>query len=213
MVNPPNPPLPPRFPPSPLPPATSAASDQQNDQMSQVLAMLRSLQQEVTALKSRDAAYNGNSSSGSQAAPSVHNEASPRMIQIGTPDVVVTPPAAHATPAAPTAPTTPSNVITATTPGTSREYFTKDEILEMMRTGSTDKNLKKIDFQPLYTSHILSKSYPKDYINPRFRIFDGRTGNAKKHVVGFIDDLGAYTGDEELRMREFSKSLTGRAYD
>ncbi|PON44394.1 hypothetical protein TorRG33x02_330880 [Trema orientale] len=208
MMNPLNPPPPPGFlAPLPLPSTTSTASDQQSDQISKVLAMLRSLQQEVTALKSREAVHNGNSSVGSQAAPSINNEAGHRVIQTGTPDVVTAPPAA------PVALTAPSNIMTVITLGTSREYFTKDEILEMMRTHSTDKNLKKIDFQPPYLSHILSKPYPKDYVNPRFRTFDDRTGNAKKHIVGFIDDLGAYAGDEELRMREFSKSLTGRAYD
>ncbi|PON86735.1 hypothetical protein TorRG33x02_174650 [Trema orientale] len=213
MVNPPNLLPPPCFPPPLLPPTTPITSDQQSDQMSQVLAMLRSLQQDVIALKSREAVHTGNGSSSSQATPSIHNEAGHRVIQTGTPDVVAAPPAAHAAPAALAALPAPSNVIIVTTPGTSREYFTKDEILEMMRTGSTDKNIKKIDFQPPYPSHILSKPYPKDYVNPRFRTFDGRTRNAKKHVVGFIDDLRAYASDKEFRMREFSKSLTRRAYD
>ncbi|PON46361.1 hypothetical protein TorRG33x02_326100, partial [Trema orientale] len=196
MASPPNPPpLPPR-PPFPLPvPAASSEGSVQQDQLGEILAMMRSLQQEVTALKNREGIHNGNSSLGSQAAPTA---------QAGTSDAMIAP-------AAPHTPVAPSNVIS--TPGVSREYFTKDEILEMMRTGSTDKDLKKIDFRPPYPSHILSKPYPKDYINPRFRTFDGRTGNAKKHVVGFIDDLGVYAGDEELRIREFSKSLTGRAYD
>ena len=42
--------------------------------------------------------------------------------------------------------------------------------------------------------------------------FYGKRGNAKEYVVGFLDDLGVYASDQELKMREFSKSLTDRAY-
>ena len=30
--------------------------------------------------------------------------------------------------------------------------------------------------------------------------------------MSFLDDLGVYRGDKDLRLKEFSKSLTGRAF-
>ncbi|KAF7822144.1 hypothetical protein G2W53_027599 [Senna tora] len=45
-----------------------------------------------------------------------------------------------------------------------------------------------------------------------FRKFGGQTGHAKEYIMCFVDDLGIYGQDKELRLREFSKSLTGNAY-
>ena len=44
------------------------------------------------------------------------------------------------------------------------------------------------------------------------RKFDGRKGNPREHIVSYIDDLGKYVDDENLRLREFSKSLNDKAY-
>ena len=74
------------------------------------------------------------------------------------------------------------------------------------------KIVAAVDFQPPYPASILSKPYPKDYTNPRFKKFDGKKGNAREHVIGFLDDLGVYASDHKLRLKEFSKSLTDRAY-
>ena len=67
-------------------------------------------------------------------------------------------------------------------------------------------------FQSPYSNQVLSKPYPKDYIKPKLRKFDGRKGNPRKHIVSYIDDLGKYADDENLRLREFSKSLADKAY-
>lgn len=77
-----------------------------------------------------------------------------------------------------------------------------------METERANKTLITVDFQPPYLTNIVSKSYPKDYVNPRFRKFDGKKANAKEHVISFFDDLGIYANDHDLRMMEFSKSLT-----
>ncbi|XP_021809299.1 uncharacterized protein LOC110752859 [Prunus avium] len=37
-------------------------------------------------------------------------------------------------------------------------------------------------------------------------------GSPKEHISRFVDALGPYAGDYNLRVREFSKSLTNRAY-
>ncbi|CAL9025182.1 unnamed protein product [Prunus brigantina] len=54
--------------------------------------------------------------------------------------------------------------------------------------------------------------YPKGYETPSFVIFDGRKGSPKEHVNRFVDALGPHAGDYNFRLREFSKSLTDRAY-
>ncbi|KAI5343499.1 hypothetical protein L3X38_011375 [Prunus dulcis] len=41
---------------------------------------------------------------------------------------------------------------------------------------------------------------------------EGRKGSSKEHVNCFIDALGPHAGDYNLRLQEFSKSLTNRAY-
>lgn len=52
----------------------------------------------------------------------------------------------------------------------------------------------------------------KEYQPPQFHKFDGQGGNAKEHKMCFIDDLGIFEQNKELHLREFSKSLTGKAY-
>ncbi|KAJ1397464.1 Aspartic peptidase domain superfamily [Sesbania bispinosa] len=54
-------------------------------------------------------------------------------------------------------------------------------------------------------------SYPSRYQPPMFRKFDG-TGSAKEHIMSFLDDLRIYRSNKNLRLREFSKSLLGRAF-
>ena len=67
-------------------------------------------------------------------------------------------------------------------------------------------------FQPPYPREIQAKPYPKGYRPPAFRMYNGRSGSAREHVIQFIDDLGIFSHDLELRIRVFSKSLEGRAY-
>ena len=67
-------------------------------------------------------------------------------------------------------------------------------------------------FQPPYPLEIQSKPYPKGYRPPAFQMYNGRTGNAREHIIQFIDDLGVFSHDLELRMRVFSKSLGDHAY-
>ncbi|XP_028099923.1 uncharacterized protein LOC114299399 [Camellia sinensis] len=59
---------------------------------------------------------------------------------------------------------------------------------------------------------MLSYPYPEGYIVPKFTKFDGKQGNAREHVVRFIETLGIHGSNHVLRLREFSKSLTDRAY-
>ncbi|RYR66978.1 hypothetical protein Ahy_A03g013189 [Arachis hypogaea] len=64
---------------------------------------------------------------------------------------------------------------------------------------------------PPFRHHILAKPYPKGYQPPTFHKFDS-TGSAKEHILSFLDDLGVLRNHQELKIKEFSKSLTGRAF-
>lgn len=67
------------------------------------------------------------------------------------------------------------------------------------------------DVDPPFSMTIATKPYPPGYQPPHFRKFDG-TGSAREHIISFLDKLGIHRGDNNLRLREFSKSLTGRAF-
>ena len=66
--------------------------------------------------------------------------------------------------------------------------------------------------RPPYPLKVLSKPYPERYEPRAFAQYDGRKGSAVEHVSKFIDTLGPYAADEDLCLREFSKSLCDRAY-
>ena len=79
------------------------------------------------------------------------------------------------------------------------------------KIGSTANNPQSIVRGPPYPIELLNKPYPKNYKTPIFVSYDGRKGNTIKHVGKFLDTMGQYAGNEELCLREFSKSLTDRA--
>ncbi|KAF7826492.1 reverse transcriptase [Senna tora] len=91
-----------------------------------------------------------------------------------------------------------------------QEYVTKEDLMKFM--DMKRQVVLDIDFRPPYPQWISMKPYHKGYKPVEFRKFDGQTGHAKEHVMCFIDDLGIYGQDKELRLREFSKSLIGKAY-
>ena len=66
--------------------------------------------------------------------------------------------------------------------------------------------------RPPYPPKVLNKLYPERYEPKAFAQYDGRKGSAVEHVSKFIDTLGPYVADEDLCLREFSKSLCDRAY-
>ncbi|XP_058180082.1 uncharacterized protein LOC131298621 [Rhododendron vialii] len=73
-------------------------------------------------------------------------------------------------------------------------------------------SLPNPDIRPPYPVTILLLPYPEGYTPPKFVKFDGKEGSAQEHVVRFIESLRAHALDTNLRLREFSKSLTSRAY-
>nr|XP_028960134.1 uncharacterized protein LOC114825565 [Malus domestica] len=54
--------------------------------------------------------------------------------------------------------------------------------------------------------------YLKGYETLNLVFFDGMNGSLKEHISCFIDALGPHADDCNLRLREFLKTLTDRAY-
>uniref|UniRef100_A0A2N9INK7 Integrase catalytic domain-containing protein n=1 Tax=Fagus sylvatica TaxID=28930 RepID=A0A2N9INK7_FAGSY len=66
--------------------------------------------------------------------------------------------------------------------------------------------------QPPPSDQNQEQPYPEKYVAPTFSRFDGRKWSALVHISKFIDSMGAYAGNGNLCLREFSKSLDDRAY-
>ena len=89
--------------------------------------------------------------------------------------------------------------------------FDLTSLLERERGRQRNEPLRYV-CKPPYPAKLLSKPYPEMYEIPTFALYDGRKGNAMEHVNKFMDSMGPFAGDRELCLREFSKSLTNRAY-
>ena len=92
----------------------------------------------------------------------------------------------------------------------SAAYVTKEDLeslLLSLRKGSGVSCVQSLRLP--YPTHIAVKPYPKDYTSPKFKQFNGK-GDAKEHVMKFTETLGVYALDEDLMLKEFSKSLEGK---
>ncbi|XP_028063532.1 uncharacterized protein LOC114266798 [Camellia sinensis] len=85
-------------------------------------------------------------------------------------------------------------------------------MLEQERSKKQLLSLPNPDVKSPYSQEILTMPYPIGYTMPKFIKFNRKQGNTREHVVRFIETLGVYGSDHSLRLREFSKSLTERAY-
>ena len=81
-----------------------------------------------------------------------------------------------------------------------------------MERHSQPKEPRHFVRRPPYPAKLLSKPYPKKYKTPTFSLYYGRKGNAIEHVNKFLDSMGPFAGNGDLCLKEFSKSLTDRAY-
>ena len=63
-----------------------------------------------------------------------------------------------------------------------------------------------------YPIKIACLPYPEGYVTPKFFKFNGHNGSAREQVARFTETLGAFCANKNLRLRDFSKSLTMRAY-
>ena len=69
-----------------------------------------------------------------------------------------------------------------------------------------------VDTRPPYLEEIARKPYPTNYTPPIFPKYDGIIRNAREHIRRYMDALTTHFHDHELRLKEFSKSLEGRAF-
>ena len=72
---------------------------------------------------------------------------------------------------------------------TSSSYITKGKLHEVLKSEAerASKVVAAMHFQHPYPSQV-TKPYPKDYVKPKFRLFDGKKSSAREYVKSFIDD-------------------------
>uniref|UniRef100_A0A2N9E3P2 RNA-directed DNA polymerase n=1 Tax=Fagus sylvatica TaxID=28930 RepID=A0A2N9E3P2_FAGSY len=98
--------------------------------------------------------------------------------------------------------------------GKEATFVTMSDIVDLLKQ-EREKNPKESRLfvrKPPYPAELLKQPYPEKYIAPTFSRFDGRKGSALVHISKFVDSMGAYAGNGDLCLREFSKSLDDRAY-
>lgn len=69
---------------------------------------------------------------------------------------------------------------------------------------------KTLNLKPPYLNKVAEKKLLAEYA--KFQKLDGRKRNTEEHVSRFLDSMEKYAKDPELYLREFTKSLTDRAY-
>ena len=90
--------------------------------------------------------------------------------------------------------------------------LTREDIAAILLEARKAKSPAYIDTRPPYPKKIARKSYPTNYTTPIFPKYDGMAGNAKQHIIRYVDVVTAHSHNHELRLREFSKSLEGCAF-
>ena len=128
--------------------------------------MLEQMQQDIAILKSKDTS--NNRASGSSQGQNLGS--SNLVIQLGT------------TPTIPNVVATTGPASTATT-GTSASstFITEERSQEVLKCEAkrSNKMVSVVKFQSPYSNQVLFKPYPRDYIKPKLRKFDGRKGNPR----------------------------------
>ncbi|KAJ1382881.1 Aspartic peptidase domain superfamily [Sesbania bispinosa] len=89
-------------------------------------------------------------------------------------------------------------------------------IVNAQRAAGVEKTMHSppntiLDLEPPLANAVITAPYPNGYQPPTFRKFD-ETRSAKEHIMSFLDDLGIYRSNKSLRLKEFSKSLSGRVF-
>ena len=91
-------------------------------------------------------------------------------------------------------------------------YLTKEDIHAILFEAKKMESTVYVDTRPPYPEEIAGKPYPANYTPPIFPKHDGIIGNAREHIRWYVDALMAHSHDHKLRLREFSKSLEGKAF-
>ena len=96
---------------------------------------------------------------------------------------------------------------------TDQRFITMAEVAALLEQERTRASKERFYVRrPPYPLRVLNKPYLKRYEPRVFAQYDGRKGSAMENVNKFIDTLGPYAVDEDLCLREFSKSLCDQAY-
>ncbi|KAB2047579.1 hypothetical protein ES319_A13G056600v1, partial [Gossypium barbadense] len=77
-----------------------------------------------------------------------------------------------------------------------------EEMIQML-----EKNNKKI------METVVAKPYLQDYTNPKYKSSNTNSNDTCKHVMKFVKTLGFDRLDDDLKLKEFSKSLIEKAYN
>ena len=123
----------------------------------------------------------------------------------------VMPQSVNATPV-PQANPIPNTSVEATTSTQRDSFVTKEDLDAYLREIQARSSAGVLDLKLPYDQRIAAKPYPKEYVSPKFMLFNGKKGSAKEHLLKFIETLEVYGFDDDLKLKEFSKSLTEKAY-
>ena len=106
----------------------------------------------------------------------------------------------------------PAAPVEATTSAQRAPFVTKEDFDTYLKEIQAKSSAGVLDLKLPYDQRIADKPYPKDYVSPKFMLFNGKRGSAKEHLLKFIETLEVYGFDDDLKLKEFSKSLTEKAY-
>lgn len=90
-------------------------------------------------------------------------------------------------------------------------FITRKYLKGFMEDRGKDKKSFVHLHQPSYPAAMHRIPLPKGYTYPMFTLYNG-TGNAREHVSRFLEALSEHEHNHVVRLKKFSKSLTGRAY-
>lgn len=62
-----------------------------------------------------------------------------------------------------------------------------------------------------YNQCVATNLYLKGYMS-KFMLFNGKKGNIKEQLLKFIETLDMYGIDDDLKLKEFSKSLIEKGH-
>ena len=99
-----------------------------------------------------------------------------------------------------------------TTPVPRSSFVTKDDFDSFIKEIHNKSSMGVLDLKLPYNQRIAIKPYPKDYVSLKFMLFNGKNGSAKEHLLKFIEVLRVHGLDDDLKLKEFSKSLTKKDY-
>ncbi|EOY18919.1 H0502G05.11 protein [Theobroma cacao] len=111
-----------------------------------------------------------------------------------------------------TNPSIVGNSITVTPSTSAQSFVIEKELKKLLDQKNKSLNFSKFDLKLPYPAKVATKPYPKDYISPKFKQFNGKTSDAREHVMKFVKTLGFASLDDNLKLKEFSKSLIEKTY-